>query len=274
MVKFIADIGSNHNQDLERIERLIIMANYASCWGVKFQLFKAEKLWHESYKKNIEISKERELPIEFIPKIKAMCHEWNLKFICTPFDMESVDILEPYVDIFKISSFDILRYDLIEKCMKTGKPLIISTGLSNEYERLGLYSFVDQNDYDKKTTILHCVSKYPTEAHECNLHVIEQIRDAGFFAGWSDHTVDEGVLYKAIELGSDIIEFHMDLEDCQGWEFEHGHCWTPLKIKNVTLNVFVGDLAYFCANKFPTDEERLMRADPCDGLRPMKGARK
>lgn len=126
-------------------------------------------------------------------------------------------------------------------------------------------------------TLLHCSSAYPTPAHQANLAAIETLRrQTGCAVGWSDHTRQPGVLYRAIyHWGASDIEFHLDL-DGQGAEFQTGHCWLPHEIETLIGTVKRGLTADGDGKKEPNPEEqpdRLWRADPQDGLRPFKQIR-
>ena len=273
---FIADIGSNHNQDIERTKALIRATKSIGCDAVKFQLFKGEKLWHSS-SQNMKLSKERELPEEFLPVIREVCDEVGLDLVFTPFDLDGVDLLLPYVDMYKIASYELLWADLIKKCASTEKPMIISTGMADMGEVLNAVLWATAEGCID-ITLLHCVSEYPANYRNSNLSVIAEMRR--YFhpevtsIGWSDHTVDHLVLLVATEeFHSDVIEFHFDLEDKQGAESKHGHCWTASRIESIIavskkMSAIRGD-----GIKTPTDselKERTNRTDPSDGLRPMK----
>ena len=126
-------------------------------------------------------------------------------------------------------------------------------------------------------TLLHCTSSYPTPYREANLGAIETIRhDTGCEVGWSDHTVEPAVIYRAVHRwGAQVIEFHLDL-DGKGEEFSAGHCWLPPQIGEVIREVNKGIEADGNGIKEPVPSElpdRLWRADPSDGLRPMKKIR-
>jgi N-acetylneuraminate synthase len=280
-VKFIADIGSNHNRDLKRAFQLIETAKKIGCWGVKFQLFKADKLYAPGFG-DVEELKKRELPPIWIPLLKGKCDQLDIKFGCTPFDLDAVDHLKNSVDFFKISSFDILQHDLIEACAKTKKPIIFSTGLVHPFlkgynEILSILKLIYKSK-NKNVTIMYCISEYPTQIEHCNLNKIEDYYIAFSknnwisypIIGYSDHSVQPGVIYKAVELGAKTIEFHLDLHDEQGFEYQYGHCWQPYQMAGVIYNVRVGEEACAVPRQIAKYEQR---ADPSDGLRPMKEVR-
>ena len=137
-VDFIAEIGSNHNKSLRRCYKLIDAAKDIGATGVKFQLFELEKLYSKDakklYKKLSKRLKTRELPKKFIPKISRYCKKKQIKFGCTPFDIDSAEYLINYVDFLKIASYELIWDDLIKKCSQFKKRIILSTGASNMRE--------------------------------------------------------------------------------------------------------------------------------------------
>ena len=280
MIKFIAEVSSNHHRDLERSFEFIDAAASSGCKAVKFQLFKIEKLFAPEILKKSSKHRERknwELPIEFIPKLSERCKSHNIEFSCTPFYLDAVSELEPYVDFYKIASYELLWDDLLAKCARTGKPVIISTGMANILEIQHAVKVL-QNNGCKNPTILHCTSAYPAPFSEANLKAIDSIRSAtNCEVGWSDHTVEPGVIHRAIhKWGAKVIELHLDL-DGRGDEFRTGHCWLPHQISKLITDVKKGDGADGNGVKEPTTSEYLdreWRTDPEDGLRPFKSIRK
>lgn len=272
---FIAEVSSNHQQSLDRCFEFIDKSVAVGCGAVKFQLFKVDQLFSKEARASNPRFNERknwELPIEFIPRIANHCKKKNIMFSCTPFYLEAVDELEPYVDFFKVASYELLWLDLVAKIADTGKPLVLSTGMADLDEvREAVSTFRDNSDAE--LTLLHCVSGYPAPVANCNLQAINSIREEfEVDVGWSDHTRNPMVIQRAIEVfGAKVVEFHIDL-DGLGDEFKTGHCWLPSEIRPVidfctNTSVVDGD-----GEKMPcADEyfERSWRADPSDGLRPL-----
>jgi len=277
--EFIAEVSSNHNRNLKRSKKFIKTAAQIGCDGVKFQLFKIDKLFApEILKKSEKLRKRKdwELPIEFIPELANFAHKLGIKFSCTPFFLEAVDILEPYVDFYKIASYELLWGDLLEKVARTKKPVVLSTGMAILDEIVIAVNKLRKSGCEN-LTILQCVSGYPTPPSEVNLSAIDSLRqECKCDVGWSDHSVSPAVIYRAVHRwNASMIEFHLDLEG-KGEEFEIGHCWLPNNIKNVINTVNAGFQADGTGEKVPTPselEDRDWRADPSDGLRPMKKKR-
>ena len=277
--KFIAEVSSNHSCYLDRSLAFIDAAAEIGCDAVKFQLFKIEKLFapvilaqSESHRKR----KQWELPLDFLPHLYQRCHDKNIEFSCTPFYLEAVDELLPYVDFYKIASYELLWDTLLIKCVESGKPVMLSTGMAT-MEEINHAIEVMRDAGGKELSLLHCVSAYPTLAQDCNLAAISTIREATQVPlGWSDHTVDPAVIYRAIHhWGAEYIEFHLDL-DATGAEYAAGHCWLPQQMADVITTVKRGFSADGDGKKQPLVSEladRDWRADPKDGLRPMMTVR-
>jgi len=289
MTKFICEIGSNHNQDFERTIELIREAKRAGCWGVKFQLFRAEYLYAPEFKDHIAKMKQWELPIDFIPHIKLECNKLGLVFLCTPFDLDVIEALYPYVDLFKIGSYELQWFPLIKAIVKTGKPWIFSTGMTANINEI-MWPVVLGQDYNNPPyAILHCNSNYPAKPEHCNLSKIKEIKkllDKYPFnkiqTGWSDHTRNPELVLTAIAQGAEIVEFHFDLEDGLGFETEFSHCWKPSEARAMINRAkFIDTYGMMLLGKKewihsePNEQEASKwRTDPEDGLRPLKKYRK
>ena len=280
MAFFIAEVSSNHSRDLERCLEFIDAADNIGCDAVKFQLFRIDELFAPEIVQKMEkirARKQWELPVEFLPQLAERCRQRNIQFSCTPFYLDAVKILEPYVAFYKIASYELLWDDLLTACARTRKPVILSTGMATLDEIRHAVKVLREGGC-RDLTLLHCTSAYPTPYAESNLAAIETLRKAtGCRVGWSDHTVEPGVIHRAIHRwGAEVIEFHLDLEG-KGEEYEAGHCWLPEQIAPVIEQVRKGTAADGNGIKEPTPSEfpdRAWRADPSDGLRPLKPTRK
>ncbi len=280
--EFVAEVSSNHHRDMQRCLQFVDAAAEIGCSAVKFQLFKTEELFAPAIlQKSPELRarKQWELPVSFLPEIKARCLERKIEFSCTPFYLKAVDELFPYVDFYKIASYELLWNDLLAACARTGKPVVLSTGMSGINEVKEAVNVL-RNGGCGDITLLHCVSGYPVPASECNLAAIETLRseiqnlksEVRFRFGWSDHSVNPGVIYRAVHRwDADMIEFHLDLEG-EGEEYITGHCWLPGQMKPVIEAVQWGADADGSGEKIPSPcelSDREWRADPGDGLRPL-----
>jgi len=277
-INFIAEVSSNHSRDLVRSLEFVDIAADVGCDSVKFQLFKVDQLFApEIVSKSEKISdrKQWELPLEFLPVLAERCRERGIQFSCTPFYLKAVKELAPHVDFYKVASYELLWDDLLVACARTGKPVIISTGMANLYEIKHAVKVL--RNHNCEPIVLHCTSAYPTPHNEANLAAIETIRKlTDCEVGWSDHTVNPGIIHRAInKWNAKVIEFHLDL-DGKGAEFGSGHCWLPEQIGAVIKQVRDGQEGDGNGIKEPIPSEiseRSWRADPSDGLRPLKRIR-
>lgn len=293
MTAFIAEISSNHNGDLARCRRLITEAARVGCTGVKFQLFRIDRLFAPEILRvsaNHRRRRRWELPLRFLPELSAAARDAGLQFGCTPFDLDAVDELAPHVDFLKVASYELPWLDLIHACASTSLPLIVSTGMADAGEAWAAVDAALESGC-RDLTMLHCVSRYPVPEHACNLAAIGTLREmmasnfapdwpeVAFKAGWSDHSVSPGIIGRALRhWAADAIEFHFDLEG-RGAEFGGGHCWLPETIAPVIDGAFA-PVSPECDGTgriapLPEDlPERGWRADPSDGLRPTLAVRR
>jgi len=281
MVKFIAEISSNHNGDLERSKKLIEVSKVCGFDAVKFQLFKVEELFSpEALRANPTLSdrKRWELPVEHLPILADFARGLGLEFSCTPFYLDAVDELAPYCDFLKIASYELLWHELASKCAATGLPLVMSTGMASIDEIDNAVENIRIHFPQVELTLLHAVSSYPAPAVECNLSAIQSLSTRyELGVGWSDHTVSSGVVNRAVHrFGAVAVEMHVDL-DGSGFEFDAGHCWLPQQAQHLISDIRAGVSSDGDGIKKPVPAEipdRTWRADPSDGLRPLLEIRK
>ena len=177
-IQFIAEVSSNHNRDINRMKDFIYTSKDVGCAGVKFQLFKINELFAPGILEKSDTHRKRkewELPVEYIPELADLSHSLGLSFSCTPFYLEAVDILEPYVDFYKIASYELLWHDLFERCGNTGKPVVFSTGMATLEEVENALKCL-LSTHTKDITILHCNSAYPTLIKDANLGGISVLK--------------------------------------------------------------------------------------------------
>jgi N-acetylneuraminate synthase len=276
---FIAEASSNHGRDLDRARAFVDAAADAGCDAVKFQLFKIARMFAPEILRQSPRHRARadwELPLSHLAPLAEHCSARGIQFSCTPFYLEAVAELAPFVDFYKVASYELLVSDLLKACAATGKPVVLSTGMATMEEiaaAAGTLISAGASDI----TLLHCVSAYPTPAAEANLSAIVQLRDmTGLKVGWSDHTRRACVIERAVHRwGASVVEFHLDL-DGQGAEYAAGHCWLPDEIAPVIARIRESIVADGCGFKGPQPSEladRDWRADPGDGMRPLKHVR-
>jgi len=216
----IAEIGSNHNRDLNIAKKLIDKAANAGVDAVKFQTFKAEKLYSKKTPKfskdNIkpfDLIKSTELPRAWHKELYKYTTDINLHFLSSPFDYEAVDELDKIgVPAFKIASFEIVDLELIKYIAKKGKPVILSTGMANIEEiEEALKAIRSQRNDD--IILLHCNSMYPAPVDIVNLNAINTMyKTFKIPIGFSDHTLGLHIPIAAVTVGACVIEKHFTLD--------------------------------------------------------------
>ena len=224
----IAEAGSNHDRKLDQAFKLIDAAAAAGADAVKFQTYSAETIYSKKTpkpeylkKKNLsgkneslwEIIKRIEMPREWHPKLKEYCAQRGIIFMSTPFDLKAVDELEKVnMPVYKIASFEITHFPLLEKCAKTGKPIILSTGMA-DLSDIETALDVIYKAGNKQVALLHCAINYPPKYQDIHLRAMDTMRQAfALPVGFSDHTLGIIVDIAAVARGACIIEKHFTLD--------------------------------------------------------------
>ena len=223
---------------------MIYLAKKAGCDAVKFQIFKADQLLQ---KKNSghPILKKHETPIEWIPKISKLCKKLNIFFICSPFFLDAVKMLKiNKCDALKIASPEIKNIPLIEECLKTNLPIIISTGYCEKKDIDRAYSLI--NEHKKKSFgLLHCVSEYPAQIRNTNLNMINFLKDRykNISIGFSDHSTGTDMSICAVSMGAAIIEKHITLSKTQKGP-DHFFALNPAELIELVKKIRNFQIAY------------------------------
>lgn len=228
----IAEISGNHNQSLNRALQIVAAAKKAGAHAIKLQTYTADtmtlnissrrfqindenSLWHG---KNLyELYDEAHTPWEWHKDIFDRCREIGIICFSTPFDFSSVDFLEKLnAPAYKIASPEILDLPLIQKVSRTGKPVIMSTGMATIKE---IAEAVDaaRKAGCKDLVLLKCTSTYPSNPKDSNIATIGHMKDLfGLQVGISDHTLGIGVPLAAVALGATVVEKHITLKRSDG----------------------------------------------------------
>ena len=276
---FIAEASSNHGRDLGRALAFVDAAADAGCDAVKFQLFKIDRMFAPeilSRSAKHRARRDWELPRAHLAPLAEHCLKRRIQFSCTPFYLEAVEELRPFVAFYKVASYELLVDELLKACARTGKPVVLSTGMATIEEIVHAARTLREGGASD-VTLLHCVSAYPTPANEANLSALQAICEAtGCPVGWSDHTRRPAVIERAVHRwDARAIEFHLDL-DGEGAEYAAGHCWLPNEIGPVIARIRESLVADGAGYKGPQPSElsdRDWRADPADGMRPLRHIR-
>jgi pseudaminic acid synthase len=222
----VAELSANHSQDFERAAALVRAAKEAGADAVKLQTFTADTLTLSLSTEPFRISggtpwdrrtlydlyREAAMPWEWQPRLKRVAEELGMDLFSTGFDPSSVDFLEAMaVPAHKIASFEIVDIPLIERMARTGKPLLISTGMAT-LEEIGEAVAAARRAGAEDIALLKCTSAYPAPPGEMNLRTIPDLaRVFGVPVGLSDHSLCDSVAVAAIALGACIVEKHLTL---------------------------------------------------------------
>ncbi len=223
---FVAEISANHNGSLFHAKKLIKIAKKYGADAVKLQTYTPGTMTIESNKKDFTIKggpwngktlwdlyEKAKTPFEWHKEL--FNYAKKLKIICfsTPFDETAVDLLESLnCPFYKVASFEINHVPLIKKIARTGKPIIISTGMANLQEIDLAYETAKKNG-SKEITLLYCVSNYPSKISDFNFNNIRILKDRyKCKVGFSDHSTNNKVVAAAIAAGAAVIEKHIALE--------------------------------------------------------------
>ena len=224
----IAEAGVNHNGDIALAKKLIAAAADAGADLVKFQTFIARNLVSKSapkaeYQKNVtdpeesqqEMVRKLELSKENHLELIDECKRKGIGFFSTAFDLESVDLLEEFGSKFvKVPSGELTNLPYLRYLTRTGKPVLLSTGMANLGEIEAAINVIEQAGTPRaKITVLHCTTEYPTPMEDVNLRAMVNIGNAlGVKVGYSDHTSGIEIPIAAVALGATVIEKHFTLD--------------------------------------------------------------
>jgi sialic acid synthase SpsE len=214
----IAEIGNNHEGDFDVACRLVREAAACGADAVKFQTFRTEHYVSRRDAERFARLKRFELSYAQFSTLRDLAAEQGLLFFSTPFDIASAEFLGEAADAIKIASGDNNFYPLIECAARSRKPLIVSTGATDE---AGVQAAVEHVERicgaqwaAKNLALLHCVSSYPVPDDQANLRSIAFLKRAypSLTIGYSDHTVGCEAAVLAVALGAEIIEKHFTLD--------------------------------------------------------------
>lgn len=224
----IAEAGVNHNGNYEMALRMVDEAKRAGADYVKFQTAKPELVISTfapkaEYQKEttgdgesqLEMCKAIHLPLTDYKPLKDYCNKVGIGFMSTPFDLVSIDVLEPLdMDYYKIPSGEITNLPYLRKIAAKGRPVIMSTGMSELPEIEAAMKVLEDGGLKREQIILlHCNTQYPTPMADVNLRAMLDIRDSLHVrVGYSDHTQGIEVPIAAVAMGAEVIEKHFTLD--------------------------------------------------------------
>ena len=212
-ILIVAEIGNNHEGNFEVACRMVEAAADAGVDAVKFQTFKTKLFTSNADPARFERLSKFELTQPQFGQLAALASKRGVIFFSTPLDLESARFLAPIVPVFKIASGDNNFWPLIEFVAGSGKPVIISTGMTDLAHVVRTADFAKVKGAAGRLAFLHCVAAYPAPANELNLRAIPALAAAvDCPIGWSDHTLTGDACLAAAAVGARIIEKHFTLD--------------------------------------------------------------
>lgn len=232
---FIADVAANHDGDLERAKELIWLAKKAGADAAKFQNFRAPKIVSDygfrnlggqvshqaTWKKSVfQVYKEASIPFEWTEVLKEVCQEVGIDYFSAPYDFESIDMLDPYIEMYKAGSGEIDWIEALERMASKGKPFFVATGASDIADvQRAVHAILKLN---RQLVLMQCNTNYtasPTNYDHLHLNVLRTyaVMFPDVILGLSDHTHALAPVLGAVTLGARVIERHFtDSNDREG----------------------------------------------------------
>jgi len=228
----ITEIGFNHEGSLKIAEKMIKEAAKAGANAVKFQTYRASDILLPS-SPHFDVLTHSEFNLMQHKKLASIAKANKIDFLSTPYSCWAVGLLEKVgVKAYKIASMDITNIELLKCVAKTGKPIIISTGMANLHEIFSVCNMM-HNLKSGPLTILHCLSEYPAKPERINLAFMNKIREiCKCHIGYSDHTKGTTACLIASILGAQVIEKHFTL-DSSKLGADHCHSAEPAELKQL-----------------------------------------
>lgn len=218
----IAEIGNNHNGSFKNAIKLVDQAADIGVDCVKFQMRHMDQVYRSKSLKRkgedlgteyvLDLLDKFQLTNEEHLRIKKYCDEKNLQYMCTPWDIKSIEVLEKFdVKAYKVASADLTNLPLIEELINTKKPIILSTGMSSINEIKNTFEFLIRRNC-KEFCFLHCNSTYPAPYHDINLNFIDELKKIHPNIGYSGHERGIAISLAAVAKGAQILERHFTLD--------------------------------------------------------------
>lgn len=264
----VAEAGSNHNGKFKLATKLIDIAVKAKADAVKFQVFRADRLYPKtagvakylkSKKPIYEIIKTLEMPYDWIGKLLNYCEKKGIMFLSSAFDEQSADELEKAnVKAYKIASYCLTHYPLLKYIARKKKPILLSTGLGNMQEIKEALNII-YKEGNRDVILLHCVASYPAPIEDTNLRVIDTMKKRFKIpVGLSDHSSEILVPILAVARGANVIEKHFTLSRALEGP-DHKYALEPHELKEMIVNVREAEKALGTSEKkiTPAEEELL-----------------
>lgn len=273
----IAEAGSNwkigtYDDDLKQAKKLIKIASDSGADAVKFQTYRPESTYvsnpglSDYLTKNgisddiSKIFEKHSMPYEMIPELVDSCNEENILFMSTPFSINDAKIINQFVSIHKIASFEINHIRLLDFLAKTNKPIIVSTGAST-YEEIDFCVNRIKSHGNDNIILLQCTSKYPCPSSSLNLSVIPKMKSRyNLPIGFSDHSLDSTIApLVSIGLGATVIEKHFTSDKNLSGP-DHSFALNPTELKSMINSIREAELTLGSGIKEILDDEIELRS--------------
>lgn len=270
---FVADISANHDGDIDRAKLLIRLCSDAGANAAKFQNFRARKLVSEfgfqamggqlshqsKWKKSVfQVYQEASLPWEWTPALKQECAACGIDYFSAPYDLEAVDMLDPFVDMFKIGSGDITWPEMLRKVAGKNKPVLLATGASEigEVQR----AVQEVLRINAQLVLMQCNTNYTASRENfrhIHLRVLESYRIMfpEVVLGLSDHTAGHATVLGSVALGARVVEKHFT-DDNRREGPDHPFSMTPASWREMVDRTRELEDALGSSRKFISENER------------------
>lgn len=267
-VYIIAEAGVNHNGRFDLACNLVDAAKAAGADCIKFQTFKTTNLVSNSSQKaeyqrrltgegsQVELLKSLELSFDTFLKLKAYCDQQEICFLSSPFDIESIAFLDSFnMPFWKIPSGEITNYPYLVSIAKTGKPVVMSTGMCDMAEIEAAINVLREHG-TRDVKLLHCNTEYPTPFQDVNLKAMQTLKETfRLDVGYSDHTAGIEIPIAAVALGATIIEKHFTL-DKNMYGPDHKASLDPNELSMMVSSIRHIEKAMGNGNKIPSESEK------------------
>jgi N,N'-diacetyllegionaminate synthase len=261
-VALVAEIGNNHEGDAAVAREMVRAAAEAGAHAVKVQTFRAERYVAPSDERRFAQLKRFELSDDDVRSLAQQARDAGILFISTPFDLPSVDLLEPIVDALKVASGDLDFFPLVRRVAATDRPLVLSSGVS---DLARIHRALDEvravRGSLQDVALLHCTSAYPARASDANLRAIPFLADRlPVRIGFSDHTLGLDAAPLAVALGARIVEKHMTLEGIESDFRDHALSLTPPQMAELASRIALAEELLGSGGKEVLEVERGVAA--------------
>lgn len=268
---FIADISANHDGELERAKALVHLCAEAGADAAKFQNFRAAEivskhgfealggLSHQAkWKRSVfDVYKSASLPWEWTEPLKKECEKAGIDYFSAPYDFDAVDMLDPYVELYKIGSGDITWDEMLRKIAGKGKPVLLATGASDVGEVLHAVQVIQETNRD--LVLMQCNTNYTASLENfrhIHLNVLTTYRSMfpDVVLGLSDHTPGHATTLGAVTLGARAIEKHFTDDNSREGP-DHPFSMTPATWREMVDRTRELELALGSGAKFVAENE-------------------